>query len=456
MSSKFNFTIAALAALASPSTGKRAYHYDTKTPGLGVSVTDTGTKSFIVYRWIKGRGPERITLGRYPGMTVEQARREAAKINGAIAAGQNPAEDLRARRGEWTLGQLFKEYLEQYAKLHTKTWAETEANFRRYLTPFATKRISQLHAVEVQRWHAKLGRERGRYAANRAVELMRALINWGLKTKRIERSRLEGAENPAKDIAAFKEKSRTRFLQADELPRFFRAVTDEPNETIRDYVLLSLLTGARKRNVLAMRWEDIHLERAIWHIPETKNGEALALPLTAEAVAILQVRLNHKTNDYVLAGEGKTGYLQEPKKGWRRILARAELYYVIEAIAKVRHWSDKQLKQARFAALENEATAVEQYRAQAVKLKIDISNAALKDLRIHDLRRTFGSWQAATGASLVVIGASLGHKDVSTTAIYARLSVDPVRNAVEKATSAMLAAGGLLPQAQVVPLKKRR
>ena len=297
MSAKFNFTIAALDALASPSTGKRAYYYDTKTPGLGVSVTDTGTKSFIVYRWIKGRGPERITLGRYPGITVEQARREAAKINGAIAAGRNPADDLRARRGDWSLEQLFKDYVEHYAKLHTKTWADTEANFRRYLAPFATKKISQLHAVEVQRWHAKLGRERGKYAANRAVELMRAVINWGLKTKRIDRSRLEGAENPAKDIAAFKEQSRTRFLQADELPRFFRAVTDEPNETIRDYVLLSLLTGARKRNVLAMRWADINLERATWHIPETKNGQALTIPLTGEAVAIVQVRHNHRTND---------------------------------------------------------------------------------------------------------------------------------------------------------------
>ena len=161
-------------------------------------------------------------------------------------------------------------------------------------------------------------------------------------------------------------------------------------------------------------------------------------------------------SDYVLAGEGKTGYLQEPKKGWRRILARAELYYVIEAIAKARHWSEKQLTQARFAAVEDEVAAAKQYRAEAAKLKIDLTNAALKDLRIHDLRRTFGSWQAATGASLVVIGASLGHKDVSTTAIYARLSVDPVRDAVEKATGAMLSAAGLGPKAAVVKLPKRK
>src|SRR5258708_4241826 len=445
MSSKFNFTIAALDRLDSPSAGKRAYHYDTKTPGLGISVTETGTKSFIVYRWIKGRGPERITLGRYPGMTVEQARRAAAKINGAIAAGQNPADDLRARRGEWTLGQLFKEYLEQYAKLHTKTWTETEANFRRYLTPFTTTRISQLHAVEVQRWHAKLGKERGRYAANRAIELMRAVINWGLKTRRIDRTRLEGAENPAMNISPFQEKSRTRFLQSDELPRFFRAVANESNEAIRDYVLLSLLTGARKRNVLAMRWQDIHLERATWHIPETKNGEALTIPLTPEAVAILRARYEQRNTDYVFPGEGKSGYLQEPKKGWRRILKRAELYYFIESLGKARRWTPKRVEAARIKALEDEAASLEKYRAEAAALKLDMTKAALKDLRIHDLRRTLGSWQAATGASLIVIGKSLGHKDAASTIVYARLNLDPVRQSMEKATSAMLVAAGIQP-----------
>ena len=120
-----------------------------------------------------------------------------------------------------------------------------------------------------------------------------------------------------------------------------------------------------------------------------------------------------------------------------------------------RHWSEKQHTQARFAALEDEGAAAKQYRAEAAKRKIDFTNAALKDLRIHDLRRTHGSYMAATGASLVVIGASLGHKDVSTTAIYARLSVDPVRQAVEKATGAMFSAAGLGPKATVTRLPKR-
>ncbi len=456
MSSKFNFTKGALDALPAAASGKRAYYYDSKTPGLGISVTDAGTKSFIHYRWIRGRGPERITLGRFPSMVVDQARVAAAKINGAIAHGKNPADDIRAARGDWTLEHLFREYLENHAKVHRKTWAETEANFRRYLEPFAAKKISQIHAVEVQRWHIRVGKERGRYAANRAMELMRAVINWGLKNRRIDRSRLEGAENPAINIQSFDEIERARFLGPDELPRFFRALADEPNEAIRDYVVVSLLTGARKRNVLAMRWDQIDLQQATWHIPETKNGEALTIPLTPEAVAILKVRHEHKATDYVFPGKGTTGYLQEPKKGWRRILLRAELYGLIESVSTARGWTAKQAEQVRVQAAEDEAATLAQYRAEATRLKIDATRVAIKDLRIHDLRRTLGSWQAATGASLTVIGKSLGHKDTSSTMVYARLNLDPVRAAMEKATSAMLTAAGVRAPAEVKPLKRAR
>ena len=67
-----------------------------------------------------------------------------------------------------------------------------------------------------------------------------------------------------------------------------------------------------------------------------------------------------------------------------------------------------------------------------------LKRAEITDLHIHDLRRTLGSWQAATGASLLVIGRTLAHTNPSTTAIYARLNLDPVRKAIETATRAML------------------
>lgn len=70
----------------------------------------------------------------------------------------------------------------------------------------------------------------------------------------------------------------------------------------------------------------------------------------------------------------------------------------------------------------------------------------MRDLRLHDLRRTHGSWMAANGASLPMIGKALGHKNPSTTAIYARLNLDPVRLAVAQASTALMAtAGSLIP-----------
>ena len=102
---KINFTKATLNALTPPLTVKRIYYYDTKMRGLGISITSTGVMSFVVYRWINGK-PERITLGRYPDLSIEQARRKAAEINATIAKGENPNDKRRADRAEMTLGQL--------------------------------------------------------------------------------------------------------------------------------------------------------------------------------------------------------------------------------------------------------------------------------------------------------------------------------------------------------------
>ena len=79
----------------------------------------------------------------------------------------------------------------------------------------------------------------------------------------------------------------------------------------------------------------------------------------------------------------------------------------------------------------------------------------MTDLRIHDLRRTLGSWQAKTGASMAIIGKSLNHKTHQATAIYARLDLDPVRQSVNTATAAMMEAAGLKEVATVLPLPKK-
>lgn len=389
---KLSFTKAAIENLPQPAAGW-TYHYDTKVRGLAIGVSFTGAKSFVVYRKVQGR-PERITLGRYPDLTIEQARGKAQAINAAIAHGENPADKKRAARKEMTFGALFAEYLERHAKHNKRTWEEDRDVFGRHLGALGKLKLSAVKRSDIAAIHSHIGKEHPR-TANKALALVSSIfgraIEWGLWDSR----------NPARGIKRFKEHSRDRFLQADELPRFFQAVTEEPNDTIRDYVLISLLTGARRSNVLAMQREDISFDRGEWRIQHTKNGIPQTVTLSPEALAILANRKPAEPSGFVFPGPGKTGHLKEPRKGWERILMRA----------------------------------------------------GIQDLRIHDLRRTLGSWQAKTGASLTIIGKSLNHKSPVTTAVYARLDLDPVRESVQKATNAMLAAAGLKPSAEVVNLK---
>jgi integrase len=396
----FNFTKKAIEALPLPETGRRDVYHDAKTTGLQIRVTAGGAKTFCLYRRIKGGQPERVTLGRFPDMTIEQARQKAAEINAAIEGGANPADAKRAHKAENTFADLFSEYINRHAKRNKRTWREDEQRFDQYLAkPLGGKKLSTITRQEIAAIHAQITKAGHGTTANRVLALVSSVFGRGIEFSIIE-------SNPAKGIRRNKEASRDRFLQADELPRFFQAIADEPNETMRDYFLVSLLTGARRANVLSMAWHDVSLERAEWRLNTTKNGTPQTVTLSPQAMTVIQSRRKLAADDavFVFPGTGASGHLAEPKKAWLRILKRA----------------------------------------------------GLADLRIHDLRRTLGSWQAKSGASMAVIGKSLNHKNTSTTAIYARLDLDPVRESVERATSAMLAAGNVTKPANEVLTRKKK
>ncbi|HNP51888.1 MAG TPA: tyrosine-type recombinase/integrase [Nitrosomonas nitrosa] len=397
MAKKFNFTKAEIDALPLPQKGKRDTYHDTKVSGLHLRISSTGIKTFSVFKRIKGGNPERITLGRYPDMTIDQARRKTMEINLAIAEGKSPAEAKRKLKSEFLFGDLFAEYLERHSKLKKKTWADDLDNYKNHVEKqLSKKKLSDVNRATVSLLHSNITTKSGPIAANRILALISSVFGWAISAGLWE-------NNPAIGIKRNKEKSRDRFIQSDELPRFFQALSEEPNGTVRDYILISLLTGARRSNVCSMKWRDINFKRAEWRIEATKNDTPQTVTLSPEVIEVLQ---NRKTDDseFVFPGIGKSGHLQEPRKGWERILKRA----------------------------------------------------GIKDLRLHDLRRTLGSWQAKTGASLAIIGKSLNHKNQNTTAIYARLDLDPVRDSVNTATSAMLAAGGLTKPGEIVQFKKKK
>jgi len=379
---RFKFTKRKLESLKP--TDKTITYHDNETTGLKLTVSKAGTYTFMVYRKIQGR-PERIKLGNFPSMTVEQSKKAADLVNAQIAIKNNPNDARRAELAEITLKELFDQYLELHSKPHKKSWRSDVMNYKNHLSHWDTRKLSHIKHLDIKRLQNKINTESGGYQANRIHSLIRGMyykaIDWGFFN----------STNPAKGIIRFKEESRSRFLEVDELQAFFKSVAEENNETIRDYVLISLLTGARRANVLSMEWKELHLQRAEWLIPanKTKNGEDHTLPLTNEALKILLDRKKITSETFVFPGTGKKGHLMEPKKGWARILDRA----------------------------------------------------GIEDLRLHDLRRSLGSWQAKTGASLAIIGKTLAHKDQKTTAIYARLDNDPVRESMEKATAAMMSAG---------------
>jgi integrase len=264
------------------------------------------------------------------------------------------------------------------------------------LSQWGKRKLSSIKHEEVDRLHKKLGQDKGKVTANIALKLLHVMYNKALNEWRIWKG-----ENVAHGIKKFPEHSRDRFIQGDELPKFFKALAEEENDSMRDYFLLSLLTGARRANVLSMQWEDVNLERGEWRIKETKSGTPQTVTLSPEALTVLNNRKLSESTKYVFPSSSKCGHLIEPKRGWKRILERA----------------------------------------------------GINDLRIHDLRRTLGSWQAKTGASLAIIGKSLNHKNQNTTAIYARLDLDPVRESVNTATSAIMEAAGLKKTADVVKIR---
>ncbi|TLD47272.1 MAG: Prophage integrase IntA [Accumulibacter sp.] len=394
----------ALQGLARPPAGKRLTIYDTKVPKLAVRVTSAGSKTFYV---VKRAGTEMawVKLGTFPEMTVEKAQTEAERILGEFASGANPAEARRAFKAEPTLTEFFTEYGARHGAKKL-SWRDDQQRFRDYLQKsLGDKKLTTITRTDVARVVSDTEKA-GKAAAT--VRQIRALAS-GLFAKAIEWGHLDS--NPAHGVRVTgRVVTRDRFLQPDELPRFFAALAEEPSIAMRDFILLALLTGARRANVCAMHWREIDLAAGNWRLPMTKNGTSQTVTLCPEAVEILKARQEATAGGFVFPSRSASGHFNGARDGLLRVLNRAGIPYG-----------------------RNEPNGV----------------------TLHDLRRTLGSWQARTGASLAIIGKSLNHKSHQATAIYARLDLDPVRQSVNTATAAMLEAGGMKEVAEVVRLPKR-
>lgn len=389
---KFKFTKDALDRVKVPAGKDRVWVYDEHTPRLAYMKTANGAGSFYWYGKFQGR-PVRARL-KDSTASIEQARKWAAGKTSDAAKGVDPMAEDRAQREQMTLGELLTNYLETHAKHHKRTWEADKDQFERYFGSaektgsfpgWRTRGVNTIKYEDVKALHAKMGTKHGHYAANRLLALLSAMFN---------NARMP---NPAEGVKKFKEHARERFIQADELPRFFKALRTVSGEW-RDFFRLALYTGARRSNMQTMEWSEVNLDSATWTIPAAKfkTDKALSVPLVPKAVRILQRRHRKAKPDakYVFPSYGKTGHIAEPKMAWERVCTAA----------------------------------------------------GLKDIRPHDLRHTYGTYLAASGANSFAIMRAMGHRQISTTARYTNLNLDPIRQAVTGGIAAMTAASKAKPK----------
>jgi integrase len=372
-----NFTKKSIDNIPFAKKGIREHYTDTGNRYLRIRVSSK-KKVFYYYRSHKGK-PYRVTIGEYPIINQYQARERCNKITSNLITGKANVDNSKI-----IFSELFDKYINLYAKVQTKQYKESIRYFEKYLLPIHTKRASNITKHSILELQNRFAQQNGKHTSNRILQLIRAVYNWGIKNEYIT------CDNPVTNVKLYKERSRERNLNYSEVKLFLETLESSMIEQkIKDFFKVLLFTGQRKSNVLSMKWNDIDFEKNIWIIPGelTKNGDAMQVVLVDEVIYILKERLQYSIeSDYVFPGRFKGSHLSDPKTSWK-------------------NFKDE---------------------------------AGLKDLRLHDLRRTLGSWQANQGTSLSIIGDSLGHKSLEATQVYSRLNKAAVRSSVSAAVNSML------------------
>lgn len=403
--------------------------WDGDLKSFGLRVSPTGQKTWIVeYRPGEGgrRTPKRrLTLGPLGKLTPEQARKAAQDAISKSRLGGDPAEDKSEARRAMSLADLVAEFLAAHVSFKRKP-ATLEA-YRFVLERMAVPALGHLKAKNVKR--ADVARLHAAhcdkpYQANKLLAVIGSLYTFAGK-----RGFVPEGFNPARGIEKFSEKSRERFLTAEELDRLGAAIreaetigtpweVDEASTTAKHIpksvermtrigphaaaaLRLYLLTGARLREILHLRWEEVDFERGMLFLPDSKTGRK---PIVLNAPALEIIAGLPRMGTCVIAGN-------DPSK------PRADLHRPWKAVAK---------------------------------------RAGLEDVRIHDLRHTFASFGAGGGFGLPMIGKLLGHKQAATTQRYAHLDNDPVRRATGAIGATIAAAMGepMSGTGEVVPLRR--
>jgi integrase len=355
--------------------------WDTELRGFGCKVTPAGRRSFFVYYRTKDGQQRRPSIGLYGVIKPEEARRQAQQMLADAARGEDPSKKRQAGRASPTVKELCAKYLAEHARVKKKTRSfDEDARLidRRIIPAIGSMRSTAVERKDIARLHHQL--QGTPYEANRVIALLHKMFSlaerWGIRSD---------GSNPASNIDRFKEEKRERFLGGDEIAHLIDVLRTEQERATASpssiaAIRLLLFTGCRLSEILTLRWQEVDLVGKRLRLADSKSG-AKTVYLNDLAVEVLDelCRQRDPNNPYVIAGKRLGAPLINLQKPWRRIR----------------------------------------------KL------AGLDDVRLHDLRHTYASIAAGAGLSLPLIGKLLGHSQPATTARYAHLANDPVRQGAD-------------------------
>jgi integrase len=361
--------------------------WDETVKGFGIRKQRSAAVYIFKFRH---QGRQRfVTIGRHGSPWTTEMAREAAKRHMlGLVDGRNPADERDA--SVLTFGQFAERYMAEYAagRKKPRSMAEDRRNLDHHILPsLGDFRLDAIARRDVVAFHA--AQSTRPVNANRCLSLISHIFTIAEKWE----VRPLGS-NPCPGLDRYPERPRERWLDAGEIQRLGAALDRRERLGLLDdskaadwravaCIRLLILTGARLGEVLGLQWSWINWDRGFARLPDSKTGPK-TIPLPQPALELLAAlkRDHHVNSDckLVLPGTKPGRPFQGIQKPWQRIR----------------------------------------------KL------AGLQDVRIHDLRHCYASFAVASGESLYIVGAILGHRSFSTTQRYAHLALEPIWQAASR------------------------
>lgn len=298
-----------------PVSADRTEYFDTQVKGMALRVSAGGRKTFVViYRNADGID-RRLTLGTYPDLKLEQARKQAQSARGKVADGKDPVKDKqesKQKRTGKTVADLAKEYMAQHARVHKSKKAADEDQRMidaEILTAWKDTLVTDLTRGDIRALLAGIA-ARAPIAANRYLSLIRKMLNFAITIDWLE-------ANPcALMVQPGKETSRERVLTDDEVRAFWLACEQE-RPAMCVLTRLRLVSAQRGVELENIRWDDLDLKdpaNSWWTVPSeiAKNGQMHRVPLTKRALALIALMPKLDGIDYVFPGRIGNGVVNKP------------------------------------------------------------------------------------------------------------------------------------------------